>query len=410
MALNFPSAPVLNQLYINDKKFYKWDGVAWKQLNSTKERFLTEYVNFYSNTTSNNITLDLRTYNNFEVAVTSNTSINVVPNNNLFSQFVLQLDYTSAGYDTNVDGFNLTTASYDSTFKNVNPQDAAPQSIFFKPDGTKMYMVGQINNTVYQYTLSTPWEVNTASYDTVSFSVLAQTTLSRDIFFKPDGTKMYLLEIVNDRVHQYTLSTPWDISTASYDSIFKFVNPEDAAPNDIFFKPDGTKMYMLGEINDQMYQYTLSTPWEVNTASYDTVSFSVASLETQPYSFYFTSDGTRVYLVGIANDKVYQYTLSTPWDISTASYDLENFDVAIQDAFPLNIFFKPDGTKMYILGAGADRVYQYTTASPLYNTISWSDNVISPPITPFLTTNSIIEFNTFGDGKWTATTLSSVLG
>ncbi|GAJ19106.1 unnamed protein product, partial [marine sediment metagenome] len=27
-----------------------------------------------------------------------------------------------------------------------------------------MYVVGRINNTVFQYSLSTPWDVSTASY------------------------------------------------------------------------------------------------------------------------------------------------------------------------------------------------------------------------------------------------------
>ena len=41
------------------------------------------------------------------------------------------------------------------------------------PDGTKMYIVGWLDNTVYQYTLSTPWDVTSASLTTTfSTSVL----------------------------------------------------------------------------------------------------------------------------------------------------------------------------------------------------------------------------------------------
>ena len=48
-----------------------------------------------------------------------------------------------------------------------------PFWISLKPDGTKMYIVGWLDNTVYQYTLSTPWDVTSASLTTTfSTSVL----------------------------------------------------------------------------------------------------------------------------------------------------------------------------------------------------------------------------------------------
>jgi len=48
----------------------------------------------------------------------------------------------------------------------------------------------------------------------------------------------------------------------------------------------------------------------LSTASYDSVSFSVASQDTSPQALAFNSDGARMYVVGTANNKVFQY--STP--------------------------------------------------------------------------------------------------
>jgi DNA-binding beta-propeller fold protein YncE len=132
---------------------------------------------------------------------------------------------------------------------------------------------------------------------------------------------MYIVGYTNDNVHQYTLSTPWDLSTATYDTVSLSVVSQDTYPRDILFKPDGTKMYLVGYNSQSVYQYTLSTPWDLSTATYDSVFFSTTEQETSPFALAIKSDGTKMYLVGQDNTTVYQYTLSTPWNVSTAIHD-----------------------------------------------------------------------------------------
>ena len=102
-------------------------------------------------------------------------------------------------------------------------------------------------------------------------------------------------------------------------------------------------------------------PWcDASTASYDSVSFDVGSQEGAPYGVAFKPDGTKMYVVGSSSDSVYQYTLSTAWDLDTASYDSVSFDVSSQESSPRGVTFKPDGTKMYLIGFGSDSVHQYS--------------------------------------------------
>jgi sugar lactone lactonase YvrE len=265
--------------------------------------------------------------------------------------------------------YNLINASYDSKSFSVASQDTSPYGIFFKPDGTKMFVLGNANDRVYQYSLSTAWDISTASYDSTYFSVSSQDSVPIGISFKPDGTKMYISGGANDSVYQYSLSTAWDISTASYDSKSFSTATQDASPFDMSFKPDGTKMYILGTTNDAVYQYSLSTEWDISTASYDSIYFSVSSQDASSIGIYFKSDGTKMYMVGAGNDRVYQYSLSTAWDISTASYDGISFSVASQDTNPYSVFFTSDGTKMFVLGIDNDTVYQYLTQGTLHTTI-----------------------------------------
>lgn len=266
---------------------------------------------------------------------------------------------TAASAWTNPD---LTTASYDSVSFSTSTQETNPRGIAFKDDGTKMYVVGLTNDAAFQYTLSTAWDVSTASYDSVTLSVLSQDSTARDITFKNDGTSFYITGDANNSIFQYDLTTAWDLSTASYASKSLSTSTQETSPKACAFKSDGTKVYVAGGSGGgDIYQYSLSTAWDISTGSYDSVSFDTSTQENSPYGIQFNPDGDKMWIVGTTNDTVYQYSLSTAWDISTASYDSVSFSVATQDGLPLNLEFKSDGSKMYILGVTGDTIHQYST-------------------------------------------------
>lgn len=256
---------------------------------------------------------------------------------------------------------DLANASYDSVSFSVATQEITPTGVFFKPDGTSMYAVGQDSDSVYQYTLSTAWDISSASYASKSFSFASQESNPQSVFFKSDGTKMYTIGF-SHTVYQYTLSTAWDVSTASYDSVSASIDSQFFSRG-IYFRPDGTYFYIIGNGNDSVDQYSLSTAWDISTTSNDNVSFSVSSEDGQPQSVYFNPNGTKAYILGSnqSTDAVYEYTLSTAWDLSTASYSSTSFSVVAQDSNATGIAFKNDGSKMYVIGQSNDTVYQYST-------------------------------------------------
>lgn len=253
---------------------------------------------------------------------------------------------------------DLANASYDSVSFSVNAQETNPSDLFFKPDGTKLYIVGASGDDVNEYDLSTAWDVSTASY-VQSFSVSAQDAIPRGLFFKPDGTKMYVAGQFGQDVNEYDLSTAWDVSTASYVQNFS-VSTEEASPSSLSFKPDGVKMYVLGATGQDVNEYNLSVAWDISSASYSQ-NFSVVAQETSPQGIFINYDGNKMYVTGSTGDDVNEYTLSSAWDISSASY-VQNFSVSAQENFPQAVFFKSDGSKMYIVGSGSDTIYQYSTA------------------------------------------------
>ena len=257
-------------------------------------------------------------------------------------------------------GYSLANASYDSKSFSVAAQETGPSGIFLKPDGTKVYICGFTGDEINEYDLSTAYDISTATFNQL-FSIVAQEGSSRQVFFKLDGTSMYVVGVVSDTVYQYTLSTAWDISTASYASKSFSVVSQDTAPAGLSFKSDGTKMYVSGSASgNNVYQYSLSTAWDVSTASYDSVSFTAAGVSALR-GVWFSSDGTYLYLVDAGTGHVFKATLGIAWDLSTASMTSETLDVSGQDLTIYNVYGSSDGTKLYLMGSANDTIYQYST-------------------------------------------------
>ena len=147
----------------------------------------------------------------------------------------------------------------------VSAQDTAPRGLAFNTDGTKMFVAGGSGDDVNEYTLTTGFDVSTASF-VDSFDVNAQETLPTGLAFSADGTKMFVVGGSGGDVNEYTLTTGFDVSTASFVDSFD-VNAQDTAPTGLAFNTDGTKMFVAGGSGDDVNEYTLTTGFElINTA------------------------------------------------------------------------------------------------------------------------------------------------
>ena len=110
------------------------------------------------------------------------------------------------------------------------------------------------------------------------------------------------------------------------------VNSEEKQPRGFTFNKDGTKMFIAGYDDDAIDEYTLSTAWDVSTASL-VDSFVISNEETQPNELEFNSDGTKMFIMGNAGNDINEYKLSTGFDVSTASF-VDSFDVSSEDIKP----------------------------------------------------------------------------
>ena len=272
-------------------------------------------------------------------------------------------DAASAGSYTA--GYDLSVAAYDSVRFDIQSQDTSAQAVRFGDSGTKMYIMGYTNKRVYQYTLTTAYDISTASYASKNLLVSGEDTSPLGIDFKTDGTKMYMSG--NGQIYQYTLSTAWDVSTGSFDNVSFSTTSQDTSPRSVLFKSDGLSMYITGAANDAVYQYNLSTAWDLSTASYASKSYSIPFTNAVPEALAFNGDGTQMFITNSTEDKVDRFNLSTAYDVSTASDPSINFSYASEINVATGLLFNSDGTKMILLASnsvsGNDAVFQYSTGS-----------------------------------------------
>jgi len=280
---------------------------------------------------------------------------------------ILILGTLGLSQDAFADPLTLFPTFVDSF--SVTAQETNPTGVAFSSDGTKMFVVGNVvSDAVNEYTLSTAFDVSTADF-VDSFSVATQGPNPQGLAFSSDGTKMFVVDWSVDAVNEYTLSTPFDVSTADFVGSFS-VTDEETSPTGVAFSSDGTKMFVVGDVGDDVDEYTLSTAFDVSTASFED-SFSVEEQGILPQDLAFSSDGTKMFVADIiplfiiSLGQVNEYTLSTPFDVSTASF-VDSFSVTDQEMDPTGVAFSSDGAKMFVVGANGDDVNEYiiTSCSP----------------------------------------------
>ncbi len=238
----------------------------------------------------------------------------------------------------------------------VSGQDTAPFGIFIKPDGTRMFVVGDTGDTIEEYSLSTAWSLASVSH--VQTKTLAGGGY-RGIHFKPDGTKMFLINQATGNVEEYILSTAWNISTLSKVDDYS-VTGGVGLPYGISFNDTGTEMYISGTTSDTNYgmfaKYSLSTGFDLSS----TVAYINSHTETSNNVVFgdmiINSARTKIWVV-ISIKYVWQFDLATAGDLSTIAYTCA-YRHGID--FTFGLYMNSTVSKMYLTNTGTDAVSEFT--------------------------------------------------
>jgi sugar lactone lactonase YvrE len=264
-------------------------------------------------------------------------------------------------YSTNVT-YNVANL-YGPRFSLVT-QDTAMNDIYFKPDGTSFYTVSSTTSgRVHQYNMNVAWQVATANFAR-SLTITTQEATPTGIWFRPEGNSMYVIGTANDTIFQYNLSTAWNIGTATYASLSLGITAIEATPGGLCFANNGTKMYVVGQTGDNIREYTLATPWLLSSATL-TRNNSILAFDTTSSGLYIDPTSSYMAVIGNSNDNIQLYTFGEAGNIATLTSHSTR-SIAGLDATSTGVYFKSDGSILYILGSTSDFINQIDL-SPAWN-------------------------------------------
>lgn len=215
-------------------------------------------------------------------------------------------------------------------------------------NGGRFHIVRQTEDQVRQYVMATPFDLTTASAE-ASATIIGVHVFVRGITFSPDGTKM--VTCGRNRIAGNNLTTPFDVRTAVGEEIL----PLGGAAGNSFsvsFNADGTVLFLVSDSSSQgvlglVRSYPLATAYDVSSFIEPEIKqyvFPVNEVEF-PRSIAIHQDG--VYALVSDGSTVYEYTMSTPFDLETLSPTGET--QVLPNGNCIEIRTHPNGMQLYSL-------------------------------------------------------------
>ncbi|MFZ9341972.1 MAG: YncE family protein [Candidatus Nanopelagicaceae bacterium] len=263
---------------------------------------------------------------------------------------------------------NFDTLTY--TGKSFVTSASLPHSLFFSIDGYYIYILDTLGDTLYSYQLASPWNMSSLIQGSAQTSLSAQDSAPYGLYISPDGENLYMCGQFSGDVYQYKLPQPWVIA-----NMYLVGNIDIGSANcyGIDFRPDGKEFWALDNPNSTIKKWTLSTPWDITTAQTTIFSIQVGSGTND---FRWTQDGR--FLVTIGGTTVRIYPFSVPWTFTSAGSTITK--TVTQDNSAFGIYVKPDCTKVYTIGQQNDDVYEYDVTG-LGSTVNYGSTVINGSLT-----------------------------
>lgn len=224
-------------------------------------------------------------------------------------------------------------------------------------DFSQSILLGNFSSSAAQ----TEWNLNNVVYMSKSFNP-GQIGSAINCFHVSDtGEKLYIFSISNNSIYQYSLTTPYDISTAVFDSFFIGMGYN---LDQFCITNNGRSMYVRRDPYTTISKYSLPTPYLLGGATYSSASPVVTGVDTGVYGIYSSSDESRIFFTGSENDKVYQLNVDPPGTISSGVIQASTIDLSALDNYPRSVVVSPDGTKIFVLGFDSSKVHGFTLATP----------------------------------------------
>lgn len=322
------------------------------------------------------------------------TSAKIAENNIGATQLNVSGNGTSGQMLTSDGDGSMTWVDAPSSFAPVSLTDSAIHTLDL---GTYNYFDGGTATsdrtlifsnvpTEARWTYTADLGVNDKSVSVSGFNVKELGPIGGDGFIGPNFDVQTGLEFDSSGKNLFTmdqyaqfvkigLGVPFDITSADSAIAYQTLNVSATTGLDdrhVIITPDASRIYVMGADNNSIYQWTMSTPGDLSTVG-AAQSFSHSSQLTAPIGWCFNNGGSKMFIMGYNSPGIYQYDLSTPWDITTASYTgyVYNYTTATTNisggsvVSQGDIEVSRDNKKLYFCVASGSRVYYGIHEIPL---------------------------------------------
>lgn len=254
---------------------------------------------------------------------------------------------------------DFDSVSYDEELLYLSSVTGDASNVHIADSGTKLFVVGDGDPAeVFRFELGTAYDISSATYSNNMIAVTATTGDNcTDVHLNSNGTRMYICSSSSSRIYQYDLSTPFDLTSASYASKSLNYVTETNGNSRFYINADEDKLYLVTEETaaQAVYQYDFATAGDIATASYANKSYNLpatpGSQLENPYGIYLSTSGTQMFICDGEEDSIYEFSLSTAWDISTATLVGNVLDFGTEQGInvPRGLDISEDGEKVYII-------------------------------------------------------------
>lgn len=244
---------------------------------------------------------------------------------------------------------------------------ASASGFTFKSDGTKAIIYGwnvsPYEASLYEYSLSTPWDISTMTLD-YRLGVTASSPSGHlsGAFVSADG--VYAYSISNggtgsgEFIYRYTMATPWSLSSATLTDTWEISPGDDFHPEiyGLHFSPSGDNLWIVDNSVDSITTYSMSEAWKPSTSTLGSM-LDISSYGTV-FGVYMNESGDRVYMNDLTANTVNELQMTAPFDITTATSLTSTTVTDITTYNNIDTQLSPDGKYMYILTYNDGFIYQ----------------------------------------------------
>jgi len=221
---------------------------------------------------------------------------------------------------------------------------------------TTITSVAQFAGTVVTFANASELNGEVKDIDLTTAALDSGNTFALTGVIKWNGDGTGFTRLASNTLTDYSLSVAYDLTTAVAGASLSLAG-DDSQMNEFCFGKGGNKLYTIGLANDDIYEYNLSSPYAGATASLVT-SLSIPALTYQGIDI--SADGKYILVVEDGSDTARMYTLGTAFSVATGALTSTSPVIANQIR---DCLIGSTGDKIFILDDSGNAIEEYSLST-----------------------------------------------